>query len=126
MNRQTKTSMSRFMVLWLIITWTIPTVLEIYRPGGPLWIGIVAAGSPLLFVFFIVLTNKSLNVKYYTQRAYAITMLITATIAIITRMVLVIGAYWANVSILVYLVSVVGFITSLESLLLFNYETFEY
>ncbi|RBL99484.1 hypothetical protein C3R74_10400 [Acidithiobacillus ferridurans] len=125
MNRQTKTSMSRFMMLWLIITWAIPTVLEIYRPGGPLWIGIVAAGSPLLFVFFIVLINKSLIVKYYTQRAYAITMLITATIAIITRMVLVIGAYWINVSILVYLVSVIGFIASLTSLLLFNYEAFE-
>lgn len=125
MNRQTKASMSRFMMLWLIITWTIPTVLEIYRPESPLWIGIVAAGSPLPFVFFIVLTNKSLIVKYYTQRAYAITMLITATIAIIARMVLVIGAYWINVSILVYLVSVIGFITSIISLLLFNYETFE-
>lgn len=117
--------MSRFMMLWLIITWTIPMVLEIYRPGGPLWIGIVAAGSPLLVVFFIVLTNKSLIVKYYTQRAYAITMLITATIAIFTRMVLVIGACWINVPILVYLVSVIGFITSLTSLLLFNYEAFE-
>lgn len=126
MNRQTKASMSRLMMLWLIITWTIPTVLEIYRPGSPLWIGIVAAGSPLPFVFFIVLTNKSLIVKYYTQRAYAITMLITATISIIARMVLVIGAYWINVSILVYLVSVIGFITSIISLLLFNYETFEY
>lgn len=125
MNRQTKTSMSRFMMLWLIITWTIPTVLEIHRLGGHLWIGIIAAGSPLLFVLFIVLTNKSLIVKYYTQRAYAITMLISATIAIIARIVLVIGAYWVNVSILVYFVSVIGIITSIISLLLFNYEAFE-
>ena len=126
MNRQTKTSMSRFMMLWLIITWTIPMVLEIYRPGGPLWIGIVAAGSPLPFVFFIVLTNRALIVKYYTQRAYAITMLITAILAIISRMVLVVGACWINMSILVYLISVIGFITSVIALLLFNHEAFEY
>lgn len=126
MNRQTNTSMSRFMMLWLIITWTIPMVLEIYRPGGPLWIGIVAAGSPLPFVFFIVLTNRALIVKYYTQRAYAITMLITAILAIISRMVLVVGACWINMSILVYLISVIGFIASVIALLLFNHEAFEY
>lgn len=114
------------MLLWLMVTWVVPMILETYHINGPLWIGVMAAGSPLFIVFFIVLKNKSLTVKYYTERADAITMLIIGIIAIISRMVLVIGACWINVSIFVYLVSVIGFIASLRSLLLFNYEAFEY
>jgi hypothetical protein len=126
MNAQTKRSASRFMLLWLMISWTMPMVLSIYRPVGPTWLYILAAGSPFPVMAFVLLTNKSLAVKYYTERAYAITMLVTASIATVSRVLLVVASLWLNVSVLVYLVSVVGLIASVISLLLFNYEAFEY
>ncbi len=101
-------------------------VLDIYRPVGPTLLYILAAGSPFPVMDFVLSTNKSLAVKYYTEMAYAISMLVTASIAMASRVLFVVASLWLNVSVLVYLIPVVGLIASVVSLLLFNYEAFEY
>ncbi|MBU2784590.1 hypothetical protein HAP93_02220 [Acidithiobacillus ferriphilus] len=125
MKMQTKASMARAMMLYLIITWMVPMVFEIFHLTNNLWLGMVAAVSPLPFVLFIVLINKSLAVKYYTQRASSIAMLVVANFAIVARVAMTGFPSVATLS-LVEFVSFIGLFTSLYSLLRFSYEVLDY
>ena len=125
MKMQTKASMARAMMLYLIITWMVPMVFEIFHLTNNLWLGMVAAASPLPFVLFIMTINKSLTVEYYTQRASSIAMLIVANFAIVARVVMTVFPSVATLS-LVEFVSVIGLFTSLYSLLHFSYEVLDY
>lgn len=123
MKMQTKASMARVMMSYLIITWMVPMLFEAFHLMGHSWIGIVAAASPLPFLLFIVLINKSLTVKYYTQREFAITMLVVSAITIVARGALAVFPLTAG---LFEFVSFIGLVTSLISLFLFCYEALEH
>lgn len=125
MKMQTKASLARAMVLYLIITWIVPMLLEMYHLTNQLWIGMVAAVSPLPFVLFIFVINNSLTVKYYTQRAESIALLVAAILAIIAR-VAITALPSIAVPYLVEIVSFIGLFTSLFSLIRFAHEVWEY
>ncbi|MBU2852908.1 hypothetical protein [Acidithiobacillus ferriphilus] len=125
MKMQTKASMARTMILYLIITWMVPMVFEIFHLTNNLWLGMVAAASPLPFVLFIIMTNKSLAVEYYTQRASSIAMLVVANFAMVARVAMAVFPSVAVLS-LVEIVSFIGLFTSLYSLLRFSYEALDY
>ena len=69
--------------------------------------------------------NKSLAVKYYTQRASSIAILVVANIAIVARMAMTVFPSVAVLS-LIEIVSFIGLFTSLYSLLRFSYEVLDY
>jgi len=125
MKMQTKASMARAMMLYLIITWMVPMVFEIFHLTNNLWLGMVAAASPLPFVLFIIVINKSLAVEYYTQRASSIAMLVVANFAIVARVAMTCFPSVATLS-LVEFVSVIGLFTSLYSLSMFGYDALEH
>jgi hypothetical protein len=125
MKMQTKASMARAMMLYLIITWMVPMVFEIFHLTNNLWLGMVAAVSTLPFVLFILMINKSLAVKYYTQRASSIAILVVASIAIVVRMAMTVFPSVAVLS-LIEIVSFIGLFTSLYSLSMFGYDALEH